>query len=279
MRRSLAALTVAVAFVAAPAAAQQPSRPAGGGTGASGKTEVTWYGQAAFVIKTPGGTVLAIDPWFSNPLAKEKNLQPPDKIDFILVTHGHGDHVGDAIALGKSTGATLVAANELAKALVAAGYPSDPKKLAATAGNMGGTMKLNEEVSVTIVPAVHSSGFQKDPQAVAEYGGNPTGFFIHVKGGPRFYHTGDTAPFSDIQYPAKRWPVDVMMACIGGHYTMDPVGAAQHVGWVHPRMVIPMHFGTYPLLAGRPAELQAALHESGSKTKMVEMKVGETRRF
>ena len=255
------------------------SAPAQGAVGSSGKTEVTWYGQAAFVIKTPGGTVLAIDPWFSNPLAQEKSLKPPDKIDFILVTHGHFDHVGDAIAVGKATGAKLVAPNELAKVLAAAGYPSDPAKLAATAGNMGGTMKLNDEVSVTMVPAVHSSGFQKDPQSPAESAGNPVGFFIHVKGGPRFYHTGDTQAFSDIQYAAKRWPVDVMMTCIGGHFTMDPVGAAQHVSWVGPKVVIPMHWGTYPLLAGRPAELKAALAQNKSKVKLVEMKVGETRTF
>ena len=275
MRRLLAAI---LTMAAAPALAQ------GGGAGdtaraAHGKTEVTWYGQAAFVIKTPRGTVLAVDRWFSNPVAKANHLEAPTKVDFILVTHGHADHVGDAIALGKATGAKLVAPYELAKVLVAAGYPMDPAKLAPTAGNMGGTMVLDDDVSITMVPAVHSSGFQKDPQSVPEYGGNPVGYFIHVKGGPRFYHTGDTAPFSEIQRYARRWPIDVMMACIGGHFTMDPVGAAEQVGWVRPRVVIPMHFGTYPLLAGRPAELEAALRKSGSKARMVEMKPGETRTF
>jgi L-ascorbate metabolism protein UlaG (beta-lactamase superfamily) len=249
------------------------------GAAAQGHTEVTWSGQAAFIIKTPGGTVIATDPWYTNPLAKAKNLQPPEKVDFILVTHGHYDHPADAIALGKATGARLVAPNELAKTLAAAGYPVEPAKLTPLAGNIGGTMKLNDEVSVTIVPAIHSSGYQKDGAGPSESAGNPVGYFIHIQGGPRIYHTGDTAPFSDIQYPAKRWPIDVMLACIGGHYTMDPVGAAQHVAWTNPKVVIPMHWGASPIFTGRPADFEAALKERKSKARMVEVAVGETRTF
>jgi L-ascorbate metabolism protein UlaG (beta-lactamase superfamily) len=276
-------VAVVVAFAASSASAQQaPDAHAGhqhAAAAATGKTEITWYGQATFLIRTPGGTTILTDPWISNPLAKAKALKAPEKVDFILITHGHFDHTADAISIGKATGAKLVAPNELAKALAAAGYPVEPARLAATAGNVGGTMKLNDEVSVTMVPAVHSSGYQKDAQSPSENGGNPVGFFIHIKGGPRIYHTGDTAAFSEIQFYAKRWPIDVMLACIGGHFTMDPVGAAQQVAWVNPKVVVPMHWGTYPLLAGRPAELQAALKERKSKTKMIEMAVGETRSF
>lgn len=277
-RMALAAWMGLVAFSASAQqgqpspAAQQPPR-------AAGKTEITWYGQATFLIKTPGGTTILMDPWINNPLAKAKNLQAPDKVDFVVVTHGHIDHTADAIAIGKATGAKLVAPNELAKVLAGAGFPVEATRLSATAGNTGGTIKLNDEVSVTMIPAIHSSGFQKDAQSQPEYGGNPIGYFIHIKDGPRIYHTGDTAPFSDIQYPAKRWPIDVMLACIGGHFTMDPAGAAQHVSWVNPKVVVPMHWGTYPVLAGRPAELQAALGKLKSKAKMVEMAVGETRAF
>jgi L-ascorbate metabolism protein UlaG (beta-lactamase superfamily) len=274
--KTLAALVV-MAFASSTASAAE--KAGGAAKPARRGTTVTWYGQAAFVVKTPGGTVLAIDPWFSNPLAKEKGLQPPDKIDFILVTHGHADHVGDLMAVGKTTGARLVASNELAKALVAGGYPMDPQKITATAGNIGGTMVLTDEVSVTMVPAVHSSGYQKDAQSTAEAAGNPIGYFIHIKGGPRLYHTGDTAPFGEIESYARRWPIDVMMACIGGHFTMDPIGAAQHVAWAGAKQVIPMHFGTYPVLRGKPSELRSALEKGKAKAKMVEMKVGETRTF
>ena len=264
MRRSFAALAVMAATLPLIAAAQ--------GT----KTQVTWYGQAAFVVKTPQGTVIAIDPWFSNPLAKEKGLQPPDKIDFILVTHGHYDHAGDVVALGKSTGAKYVGPPELAQVLVGDGFPSDQAK---TTFNTGGTVALTDEVSVTMVPAVHSSGYRKDPNSSSQYGGNPVGFLLRVKGGPTFYHTGDTASFSDIQFIARRWPIDIMMACIGGHFTMDPIAAAQHVAWAGAKQVFPRHFGTFPVLKGTPAELQQALKAQKVKTTMVEMKVGETRAF
>ncbi len=274
MRRTLTALMVMVALPLAGAAQQDKAPPAGG------KTQVTWYGHAAFTVKTPRGTVLAIDPWFSNPMNKDGKAAPPEKIDFILVTHGHSDHVGDAVALAKRTSAKFVGAYELAQALMRAGYPMDPQGAMATAGNMGGTIALTDEVAVTIVPAVHSSGFEKDEQSPTEYGGNPVGFIITVKGGPTIYHTGDTAPFSDIQFLAKRWaPIDLMLACIGGHFTMDPVGAALMAGWVNPKQIVPMHFGTFPLLQGTPAQLQQAIQKAGGKAKVTEMKVGETRAF
>jgi len=270
MRRSLAALMV-MCVVPLAAAAQGAAGP--------GKTQLTWYGHAAFVLKTPRGTVLAIDPWFSNPSNRDGKVAPPEKVDFILVTHGHSDHVGDAVALAQRTKAQFVGAFELAQALAGAGYPADQATMA-TAGNMGGTIDLTDEVAVTIVPAVHSSGFKKDEHSPMEYGGNPVGFVIKVKGGPTIYHTGDTAPFSDMQLFAKRrGPIDVMLACIGGHFTMDPTGAALAARFVQPRQIVPMHFGTFPVLDGTPAQLRQAIQQSGVKTKVTEMKVGETRTF
>lgn len=239
------------------------------------KTALTWYGQSAFVVKTPGGTVLAIDPWLSNPLAKDKDAAKKlERLDFILLTHGHSDHVGDAIALGQKTGAKLVSAFELSSLLVGAGYPKDAATMA-TGGNTGGTFKLNDEVSVTIVPAVHSSSFAKEPGAAAQYAGNPVGFVVQVKDGPTLYHTGDTDVTSDMRLVGERFKVDVMLACIGGHFTMDPKGAATAVGLVKPKQVVPMHFGTFPLLAGKPDELRAALKAAGAKTAVLEMSIGE----
>jgi L-ascorbate metabolism protein UlaG (beta-lactamase superfamily) len=269
MRRSLVALMV---MCAVPLAAVAQGAPG------AGKSQLTWYGHAAFVLKTPRGTVLAIDPWFSNPSNKDGKVPPPEKIDFILVTHGHSDHVGDAVALAQKTRAKFVGTFDLAQALVGAGYPADQATLA-TAGNVGGSIELTDEIAVSIMPAVHSSGFKAGDQAPVQYAGSPVGFIIRVKGGPTVYHTGDTAPFSDIQYPAKRWPIDVMLACIGGHFTMDPVGAARMAGWANPKQIVPMHFGTFPLLKGTPAELQQALRQLGVKAKLTEMKVGETRAF
>jgi L-ascorbate metabolism protein UlaG (beta-lactamase superfamily) len=269
MKRSLVALLV---MCAAPLAA-------GAQGGVAGKTQLTWFGNAAFVLKTPKGTVLAIDPWFSNPLNKDGKAAPPEKVDFILITHGHADHVGDAVELAQKTKAKFVGAFDLGRVLTGAGYPADLATVA-TAGNIGGTIELTDEVAVTMVPAVHSSGFKPDEQSAMQYGGNPLGFIIRVKGGPTIYHTGDTAPFSDIQYFAKRWgPIDVMLACIGGRFTMDPRGAALMASWVKPKQIVPMHFATFPIMKGTPAELAQALRQLGVKTRMVEMKVGETRTF
>jgi L-ascorbate metabolism protein UlaG (beta-lactamase superfamily) len=269
MKRPFAVLLV-MSSLPLLAAAQAPA------ASGAGKTELTWYGHAAFTLKTPKGTVLAIDPWFSNPSNKDGKATPPEKIDFILVTHGHSDHVGDAVALATKTHAKFVGAFELAQALVSAGYPAEQATMA-TSGNMGGTLQLTDEVAVTLVPAIHSSGFKKDPQSPTEYGGNPVGFVIKVKGGPTIYHTGDTAPFSDMQLFAKRrGPIDVMLACIGGHFTMDPVGAALAASFVKPKQIVPMHFGTFPVMKGTPDELRQALRQRGVNTKVAEMKVGET---
>ncbi|ABC80843.1 metal-dependent hydrolase [Anaeromyxobacter dehalogenans] len=247
----LAALALAALAAAPLAASAQPKA-------ARGKTEVTWYGHAAFVVTTPGGTVLAIDPWLSNPKAPEPGLAGKlPKVDYILVSHGHFDHVGDAIAIAKRTGAKLITNFDLGSSLVAAGYPKDQAGMD-TLGNMGGTIQAGD-AAVTMVTAVHSSGFT-DEKGTGHPGGNPMGFVIQVKGGPTIYHTGDTDLTQDMkQLPERFGRVDVMLTCIGGHFTMDPKAAAIAVGYVHPRTVVPMHFGTFPAIAGTPDELRAAL--------------------
>jgi L-ascorbate metabolism protein UlaG (beta-lactamase superfamily) len=246
---------------------------------APGKTAITWYGHAAFVLTTPAGTVIAIDPWLSNPSAVDKEaVQKLGKVDYVLVTHGHFDHVGDAVAIGKATGAKLVTNFELSSAIAAAGYPKEQATIM-TAGNIGGTLALGSDATVTLVAAAHSSTFKRDEAAPFEPAGNPLGFVIHVKGGPTVYHTGDTDVTSDMKLVGERHKVDVMLACIGGHFTMDPAGAALAASLVHPRAIVPMHFATFPLLKGTPAELRQALAKRGVKAEVVEMKVGETRDF
>ncbi len=246
------ARTLALALALAPLAASPQGKAR-----ATAKTEVTWYGHAAFVVRTPGGTVLAIDPWFSNPKSPDRDTaQKLERIDYVLVTHGHSDHVGDAIAIGKRTGAKLVSSFDLGRALVAAGYPKEQVGMD-TQGNVGGTIQAGD-ASITFVPAIHSSDLS-GPSGEAP-GGNPVGFVIRVKGGPTLYDTGDTDVTQDMKLIPERWgPIDVMLACIGGHFTMDPRGAALAVSYVRPKLVVPMHFGTFPALSGTPKELEAAL--------------------
>ncbi len=265
LSHSLAALTLAL--------------PLAAGAAETGKTEITWYGHAAFVVKTPKGTVLAIDPWLSNPSAKDRDAaQKLSKVDFVLVTHGHSDHVGDAIAIGTRTGAKLVSTFELSGDLARAGYPKEQATMT-TAGNTGGTFQLAEDVSVTLVPAVHSSSFKKDDASPLEPAGSPVGFVIRIAGGPTLYHTGDTDATAEMKLVGDRYHPDVMLACIGGHFTMDPAGAALAATLVRPKQIVPMHYGTFPVLKGTPAQLEKELAARGAKVKVVAMQVGETRAF
>ncbi|HIJ87664.1 MAG TPA: metal-dependent hydrolase [Desulfuromonadales bacterium] len=246
-------------------------------------TDITWYGHSAFKITTPTGKVLLIDPWLANPAnPKGKELLAGlDKADQILLTHAHGDHIGNTVEIAKKTGAKLVASNDLMKALVK--YADFPAKQAAPsgAGNAGGTVILLEgEVKVTFTHAVHSSSLEYEdkagpPKSIA-YAGNPGGFVIAVAGGPTIYHTGDTDLFSDMKLIGNVANVDVMLTCIGDKMTMGPESAAAAVELVNPKMVIPMHFGTYAALTGTPEAFEQALKKRNLKTVFKRMQVNET---
>lgn len=235
--------------------------------GKGGKTEVTWYGHATFVVRTPGGTVLAIDPWFANPRTPDKEAaQKLEKVDYVLVTHGHFDHVGDAVALAQRTGAKLVTSFDLGRALVKAGYPEAQAGFD-TLGNIGGRIAAGD-ATVILVSAVHSSDVTGEQGQ--QPGGSPMGFVVQVKGGPTLYHTGDTDVTMDMrQIPERYGNVDVMLACIGGHFTMDPQGAALAASYVKAKTVVPMHFGTFPVLTGTPKDLEAAL-KGRAKVRVLE---------
>lgn len=248
---------------------------------AKGQTKMHWYGQAAWKITTPSGGVILLDPWLTVPTNPDRNsIAELGRVDYILITHAHRDHVGNAVEIAKKTGAILVAPYGLTMNMVSMlGYP---KNQVIPGGNVGGTIDLPKAgAKVLFVNAIHASELTPPtlpepapghPAAVTS--GNPVGYVIMIKGGPTIYDTGDTDVFEDMKLIPMFHHIDVMLACIGGYFTMDPVRAALAVQWVKPRHVIPMHYGTFPLLAGTPAEFRAALAKRGLARKLIVVKPG-----
>lgn len=228
------------------------------------QTELTWWGHSAWVVKTPAGTVIAIDPWLQNPKAP-KDAAWPEKVDAILVTHGHSDHVGNTVELAKKTGATVVSSFELTNLL-------GTEK--SNGGNIGGAIKVSDDVTVHLVEAVHSSGFGQAPDI--KYGGPAMGFIIQIANGPTLYHAGDTGFFKSMELIAQVYRPTAALLPIGGHFTMDPRGAALAAKMLKAPTVIPMHYGTFPVLTGTPAQLRSELKKEGARAQVLEPKPGET---
>lgn len=243
------------------------------------QTQLTWYGQAGFKVVTPGGKTFLIDPWLTNPVfAKGKEeLAGLKHVDLILLTHGHGDHVGESVEIGKKTGAKLVANFDLSAAVVSVlGYPADQAGIETT-GHIGGQLTLlDSEVKVCFVPAWHGSTVRKDEKSSPVAAGMPTGLVVSIRNGPTIYHTGDTGFFSDIARVSDHNKIDIMLVCIGDHFTMGPVRAAEAVKLVGPKMTIPMHYATFPVLTGTPEAFAGELKKCGAKSELRVMNVGET---
>jgi len=244
------------------------------------KSQLTWYGHAAFRLVTPSGKVLLIDPWITNPLNPngKQDLADLKKVDLILVSHGHSDHVGDAVEIAKKTKARLVTSFDQAQAYARhLGFPSDQFGMDSV-GNVGGTLTFfNGEVRITIVNAVHGSTLTtKEKSGDVSYpAGNPVGFVIAVRGGPTIYHTGDTDAFTDMQL-LRSMKITLMLACIGDHFTMGPDRAADAVALAQPAKVAPMHYGTFPVLGGTPAQFVAALKSKDLLNRYQPLQLRET---
>jgi L-ascorbate metabolism protein UlaG (beta-lactamase superfamily) len=240
-------------------------------------TQLTYFGHSGFKLQTPSGKVLLIDPWLKNPLFKkgEDELRKLDRVDVICITHGHFDHVGDAVEIADKTKANLLCTFDLAIALRnALGFPGEDSSLV---GHLGGEIHLLDgEVTARFVPAWHGAAIMPNEKSPPIYGGTPSGVVLSIRNGPTIYHTGDTDLFSDMALVPLERPIDWMLVCMGGHFTMGPARAARAVELVKAKSVIPIHFATFPVLTGTPEMLADELEKLGSKAQVRAMKPGET---
>lgn len=209
-------------------------------------TTLTWLGHASFRIDTPGGKRVYVDPFLhGNPKCPDTE-QEPERVDVIAVTHGHGDHVGDTVELARKHGCTVVAQVELAGWLGKQGVPADNLR----DPNKGGTVDV-DGVKLTLTNAHHSSSAPD-----GSYAGEPCGIVVEVENGTKLYFAGDTCVFGDMQLIGRIYRPDVAILPIGDHYTMGPREAAVALELLGVKRCVPCHWGTFPVLTGRPEQLQ-----------------------
>ena len=249
--------------------------------GPAGAWEMQWYGQSAVRIATPGGKTILIDPFITkNPKtpAELKDLSKLGKVDLILVTHGHGDHIGDTAAIAKATGAKVAMNADMGHTFGTLGMV--PYKQLVRF-NKSGPIQPIEGITVTMVRAEHSSAVVfTEPTGIKKVypGGEPAGYIVELENGFKIYHAGDTGVFADMNLIGEYYQPDLELLPIGGHFTMDPRHAAYAVkNLLKSKKVVPIHYGTFPPLKGTPEQFKAALGKSG--TEVVVMQPGEVLEF
>jgi L-ascorbate metabolism protein UlaG (beta-lactamase superfamily) len=226
--------------------------------------KITWLGHATFKIETPGGDLVLIDPWVNGNPKTPADQKKFKSIDVMLVTHGHGDHIGDAVSLIKEHQPKVVGVYELCMWLQKKGAKNVMPM------NKGGSQTVGN-IRVTMVHADHSCGIEDDGEII--YGGEACGYVVEFENGFKIYHAGDTNVFGDMRIIHELYKPDLAMIPTGDVFTMGPDEAAYACDLLRPKAVIPMHFGTFPLLTGTPAELKKLL--SGSGIEVIDLFPGQ----
>jgi L-ascorbate metabolism protein UlaG (beta-lactamase superfamily) len=252
--------------------------------GTATAAELQWFGQAAFKVTSESGKVILIDPFITkNPKTPEehKDLAKLGRVDLILVTHGHGDHVGDTAEIAKLTGAKVALNADLGHTFDALGWVPMSQLIRFNKG--GPIQPLGPGITITMVHAEHSSEVvHVDPDTGKKRvhpGGEPAGYVIELENGFKIYHAGDTGVFGDMKYIRRLYQPNLALLPIGGQFTMDPKHAAYAVNeLLRTPTVIPMHYGTFPALTGTPQQFIEALGKDGS-AKVVVLEPGGVHRF
>jgi L-ascorbate metabolism protein UlaG (beta-lactamase superfamily) len=229
------------------------------------KLAITWLGHSTFLMRTPGGARLLFDPWLAGNPSCPPSLRKPPKVDVILASHGHADHVGDLVVCARDSGATVVGIVELCDWLERKGL----QRLAPM--NKGGSIEL-AGLRITMTDARHSSGFFENGQMV--YLGEPAGFVVRLEDGRHVYYAGDTCLFGDMRLIGEMYKPEIAFLPIGDRFTMDPAAAAKACEFLGVKQVVPMHWGTFPVLTGTPAALKALVEPMG--VQVLELEPGET---
>jgi L-ascorbate metabolism protein UlaG (beta-lactamase superfamily) len=229
-------------------------------------TSITWLGHATVLITTPKGTTILVDPFIEHNPKFPKGYKLPAKIDLLLLTHGHMDHIADALPVAKQHGSQTFGMVELIGWLDSKGL--DPNKSAGM--NIGGS-HTHADVTFTLTEARHSSS--ADDGGTIVYCGDPAGFVIAIDGGPVLYHAGDTGVFSDMQLIRELHHPTLAILPIGDHYTMGPKAAALAAKFLGAKAVLPIHFGTFPALTGTPAAFEKEL--AGTAIEMLHAEPGQ----
>jgi len=227
------------------------------------KVNIMWLGHSAVKIITPENQTILIDPFLThNPSTPEQEKQQSE-VDFILLTHGHEDHVGDTLEIAANSGAKVVGIVELIGLLKSDGL--DPAQ--AVEMNKGGTVHF-DGFSVTMTNANHSSSLG------GRYAGDPAGLILRFNNGPCIYHMGDTNISADFELYGKLFSPDLTFIPIGDHYTMGVEEASMAANMIKSAIFVPIHYGTFPVLTGSPDEFKKRV-ESNSDSRVVVAKAGE----
>jgi L-ascorbate metabolism protein UlaG (beta-lactamase superfamily) len=226
---------------------------------------ITWLGHSTFIVRTPGGKRILFDPWLTGNPACPDSFKKPPKVDLILVSHGHFDHIDDLVLCARESHAPVVGIYELCDWLGRKGIQQ------AAPMNKGGSQDV-VGLRITMTDARHSSGYFENGQMV--YMGEAAGYVVRLEDGRTLYYAGDTCLFGDMRLIGEMYSPDIAFLPIGDRFTMDPAAAARACEMLGVRQVVPMHWGTFPLLTGTPSELKARLERT--RVEVLELKPGQT---